>query len=656
MPDDSTIQLYEALPTLNRSDLGQADRPIDDFLRSRHRDTMLMWLAAKLVTEPQHTLERILPYLSSLADEPIEVELLPVRFRNRVGLLRWRTWGAMLPMTIGQLLQTPGIGRSSVERFIRLALERSLEAASHPPPPRTEQDVQEEPAEKALVQGKPATTRRIAVSDDFTRDLRCLLQWRWATKSEATLGETLGWAIPNGCPTEVASAVERINALTVSKVLPGREPFDLQAALKRLCEPLESRELEILDRRLAIPVKETLEQVGEHHGITRERVRQLENRTLSSLREAIDTNFHRPLRWAVHHLRQALGLGWPAESHLGIVQTVREIMNCSTLSDSETNLLLFLAGPYQSSAGWIAADNLPSTASMKHLIRSAGRTDPAAVHAELLKVSLHQRWHERWIETFLPLRRVKESHIVWPGNLMDGLVQVLDVLDEPATVEEILEACGEEASVRSTRSRMQQDARFIRVDKHRIGLAEWGMAAYSGVTSCIAAEIERCGGDADAEHIVKAVVDRFDARPSTVRFYLDAPMFVHDKSRVRLRQDEPFPVPDEPPRGEGYELQGNTLRWPIQVDTDYARGSGRPLAVGVAGWLGLQPGGEMLLRAGDDEVSISWPMTSTQPALGSIRPLLKAHGFSLGDQVIVCINRDDMLLRLAARPPEDRLF
>jgi RNA polymerase sigma-32 factor len=63
------------------------------------------------------------------------------------------------------------------------------------------------------------------------------------------------------------------------------------AAWETLLEaiPMDDREREILDRRLLSEVPDTLQEIGDRWGVTRERIRQIEAGLIARLREAAVT-------------------------------------------------------------------------------------------------------------------------------------------------------------------------------------------------------------------------------------------------------------------------------------------------------------------------------------------------------------------------------
>ncbi len=85
----------------------------------------------------------------------------------------------------------------------------------------------------------------------------------------------------------VGERVEDPNALTPDDVLSSR---DINNKLDSLLGVLDRRERTIIDQRFGLTGRhpKTLEQVGERFGVTRERIRQLQNRALEKMREALE--------------------------------------------------------------------------------------------------------------------------------------------------------------------------------------------------------------------------------------------------------------------------------------------------------------------------------------------------------------------------------
>ena len=74
--------------------------------------------------------------------------------------------------------------------------------------------------------------------------------------------------------------------------MPEDTKFNLNAAIEAISDTLDKdRERDVISRRFGLNgAKETLEQIGETYGITRERVRQLEKSILFKLQNAAETD------------------------------------------------------------------------------------------------------------------------------------------------------------------------------------------------------------------------------------------------------------------------------------------------------------------------------------------------------------------------------
>ena len=220
---------------------------------------------------------------------------------------------------------------------------------------------------------------------------------------------------------------------------------------------------------------------------------------------------------------------------------------------------------------------------------------------------------------------------------------VLAILKRPATADELNSLIAEEHSVRGLRNRLLGDERFIRTDRHRVGLRRWGLEEYSGIVDEIEEEIARRGGHADVDDLVQTLTRQFDLRASSVVSYTTVPRFVVAGGRIHVRrQDEPF-VPTRTlfDEARAFLLDEHRCCYRVRVDDDLLRGSGRPLPQGVGVWLGVLPGTRREFRFRDDEVLlISWPDSALLgPALGSLRRQARARSATSGDYLLLEFDR-----------------
>lgn len=84
---------------------------------------------------------------------------------------------------------------------------------------------------------------------------------------------------------------ERSHDIAVDDMLANSEQLEiLRENLDKLRSKLNERELYLLENRLLADEPMTLQEVGNHYGVTREAIRQLENRLMQKIRESLTTS------------------------------------------------------------------------------------------------------------------------------------------------------------------------------------------------------------------------------------------------------------------------------------------------------------------------------------------------------------------------------
>jgi hypothetical protein len=322
-------------------------------------------------------------------------------------------------------------------------------------------------------------------------------------------------------------------------------------------------------------------------------------------------------------------------------------------------LLLWLAGPYRldKQTGWmfLEADYLggkvgplsevgppPQVSLLRKFTSDDGIVDLAAARSRAAAAGLVADAVDDWI-ALCPFRDFDGTLVLWHGNVADKADVLLGILRRPATADELGDLIGEGHSVRSIRNRLLEDDRFVRTDRFRVGLHRWGLEEYTGIADEIEQEIERRGGEADVDDLVRTLTKQFDLRGGSVISYTTVPRFVVDKGRIHVRRaDEPF-VPNKTLFDEScaFLLDEDRCSYRVRVDHDILRGSGRPLPQGVGVWLGVHPGTRRQFRFRDDNVLlISWPDSALLgPALGSLRRQALARSADVGDFLLLEFDR-----------------
>jgi hypothetical protein len=389
------------------------------------------------------------------------------------------------------------------------------------------------------------------------------------------------------------------------------------------------------DRILSIDSPATLDVVGRRHGLSRERVRQIEVRLKVRLTTLAGSSVGR----LATRLAERLGTAVPVLSQ--DVTAFADIVHEYSDPALSRLLLLYLGGPYRSDDGWILM--LPSRESLDETRRSLpdaadqmGLVSETAVTDVLDRAGIRREWHDAWITRLGCLRRVGDKYLRWDGTTLDRLERLLRLRGKPATAEELLADLDETLNARGIKYRLMDDPRFVRINKQsQFALPEWGFDEYTGITDEIAHEIQRCGGIADGEHLVRIISSTYGVAETSVRAYLAAPMFIRSSGgaiRMRDDDDEEFPVdtdlssaPDSCFTPDGWSLR-------VPVDSETLRGSGKSISTAFAAHIGVLPRGKVNIPGPESVITVSWPRSSiTGPSVGSLRAEALALGAVTGD-------------------------
>src|SRR5690606_36896135 len=123
------------------------------------------------------------------------------------------------------------------------------------------------------------------------------------------------------------------------------------ALAEDLLGSLDERQRDILDRILDLDDdKPTLEEIGERHGVTRERIRQVQVKVEERINVVRTSPVYRPLASAGERLRERMGTAVPLDA-------VRADF-AKFPPDHVDALILHLAGPYRITDDWVVADDV----------------------------------------------------------------------------------------------------------------------------------------------------------------------------------------------------------------------------------------------------------------------------------------------------------
>jgi hypothetical protein len=276
--------------------------------------------------------------------------------------------------------------------------------------------------------------------------------------------------------TEAGSPVESATSQPIAAIHEANPALQLL----RYLQQLPTRELVILRSRI-VRRSATLEQLGEDFAVTRERVRQLEDRLKHGMLEFADGPGGRPIRQLALEVRKHLGAAIPipviAEhfpKSLAVIQ-VKEDRHTVALS------LLWLGGPYETSGDatgmksgttppdWLvlSTDLFEQTKQLLQAQRdSLGWIAPKTATESLSRVGIRPAFHAAWLQAN-GFFRLDGGWMLKKKLIRDTAEQILRYKRIPMTCAELNAVINgntlDRREERLLRRRLIRDRRFERI-------------------------------------------------------------------------------------------------------------------------------------------------------------------------------------------------
>lgn len=314
--------------------------------------------------------------------------------------------------------------------------------------------------------------------------------------------------------------------------------IDIEKVVQDILGTIEhEREREIVSRRFGLfDRRETLEQIGELLGITRERVRQLEKAIINRLKAAAEKD--------LPHINEVEKALITQLNEMGKVARVSEITSKVAASDNKHNQarVAFLAqlspniaviednDHFFHSIG-LAADhtekhirdhvskiieaikNIGEPTDIESISKSVGNKD--AKHTEALAsisknvATLHGRWGlVKW-------------PMVNPKNIRDKIYVILHDNKKPMHFSEIADAIKasdfrrKDVTTQAIHNELIKDKRFVLIGRGIYALREWGYSKGT-VADVIADVLREEGGALHRDEIVKRVLKSRQVKETTI--------------------------------------------------------------------------------------------------------------------------------------------
>jgi hypothetical protein len=406
---------------------------------------------------------------------------------------------------------------------------------------------------------------------------------------------------------------------------------------------LDERQRAIARDRLYAEHRATLDELAQRFSVTRERIRQIERDLRDHVTAWLGGPRAAPLTAHVTWLRTMLGSAVPA----GDLATAApwHLTELVTLGIPTWRFVRTLLTDYDQVDGWLIAGGADELREKTRQLFTDGPVPLAEATSMVSQLGVREDVADKWLAA-VPHLRLLEDHVVpWPRSVNDKAEAVLAVSGAPLSPEEIQTRIGEDYSLVGIRNQLTADARFTRLDRNKYGLARWGGEEYLGIREMIAREIERAGGEASVNDIVKNLIERYEVSESSVRAYAGGPGFERTQ-RGWIRVAGADHGDYQPRRDVSMTrrcFRSRDGRWwhRVDVNAEHLRGSGSPLPTGFAAHLGMAPGGSLTASTPTGDVVISW---HNQPTMGSIRPVLVEYNASEGDHVFLTVSDGGELL------------
>jgi DNA-binding CsgD family transcriptional regulator len=564
--------------------------------------------------------------LDRLAEEavpnPVPVEL-PSLARSRLIHHGVVTWEAFASTSVGEMMAWTGMGAARVRHVMAFLIEAVLRNDSAGGGSGLSFG-----AWGAAPGNDPALTESAVLEA-----LRAVSAWG-ATRGVGSVLGSLSLAMQHASadrPGEALDFLGRLDAAGFAGDLSA--VFDASEASERLVAEFDGRDRQILlERVLGGSAALTLEELGGRFGVTRERVRQLEERVLKKLTSLLQTDAYSAIRARAEAIRMEAGVAAP------LALAPRDLdPDGGSVGD---RLLAYLAGPYRSEDGWLVRQDVKDlSAFVEQAVlevldyNGCAPTDVAVVEL------LDQGFTEEAAEVALaghPRFRIEGEFILrWVGSMAEKALVVLRLKANPMAGDDLFSLVAEGQTLGSLRNALGTDVRFRRSGRDIWSLTEWGHEEYQGIVPAmvdrLAAEVD---GSLPVAELAEELSERFGISPNSVSIHANRhPAFVASSGFVRLRRDdEPYlPNTDLRQHGACVMIDGS---WALSlsVDFDLLRGSGRSIPEPFAVHVRVQPGRSGRLNSPVGLVHFSW---GQRPTIGSLRAAASSLGLAEGDRLFV---------------------
>jgi hypothetical protein len=555
--------------------------------------------------------------------------LLPTRAINVMMRHGFATGADLMPLPLYEMMEWRNIGASTIDAILQVLADAS-----------TSVDNSSVRFDAETIESRPLQRERAILPDwvpSIVTDLSQIANWY------ATIGlpdhPLLSPQLAFGTPNEVVKARGRLGHLLASDVLANDESeSDTAALFETAAATLEPRAVKILAERFFADGPATLDDIGRRHGVTRERVRQIEGKARAAMLSFIVDDG--PLAMVAEATRTIIGTICALDDLLALIPALGKVVE--SIGQPAWRVLDRLDDAYEIEDGWCVAPTMQSAEAVTQT-----QLQEAADHYGVVRLD-----ELDLIQSFRRERQ-PELNATWLkrcGYIIDGefvftctqsvgdyAAAVLSVAGSPMSGQEIVDRFVFERSINSLRNAMSSDDRFERVDRDRWALKEWGLAAYGGIRSVIREQVARNGGRAELNHLLEYITGHYTVSASSVVAYASSPPFEVKDGIVQLAPGDRG-IRKTPERTRRLFRKPDAWAYRIRITTDHMRGSGSVAPIAIAGILDLETGQSRQLPSSLGPQTVAW--TGIQPSFGTIRRFLLDQDVEVGTEAFLTIHDD----------------
>ncbi len=324
--------------------------------------------------------------------------------------------------------------------------------------------------------------------------------------------------------------------------------FKPKAVSKKLLNALNPRTKEVITKRygLADNERKTLESIGKEYGITRERVRQIENFALGTIRKSQDYKDHQNVFEELAEVVKSMGAVVPEDilmdvfsndkvvhNHMNFFMTVSDKFNRHKEDDNFNHR--WSIDDKIATHVHDALHNLHTTVSKDELLKEEDII--ARFLANLIDLGDDYKNNREVIDRYLKISKIisknplnEWGHVSSPSvkarGIKDFAYLILRKNGTPMHFREVANTINKtfnkNAHVATCHNELIKDKRFVLVGRGMYGLREWGQVGGT-VKDLINIVINESGEKMKKEDIVRKVLELRDVKENTVLVNLNNP-------------------------------------------------------------------------------------------------------------------------------------